>query len=123
MFKKVILTSIISTILFLNVTFLTTNANAVDHIIKAVYFVPQNRAFQKHIPPTLADQIKRVQEVYAEQMETHGYGNKTFDMETDANGYLIVHVSFRIWHSNWGSTPLFTPLYQINLIPLGRRAL
>ncbi len=91
MFKKVFLTSIISTILFLSVTFLTTNANAVDHIIKAVYFVPKNRPSQKHIPPKLSDPIKQTQEFYADQMEFHGYGRMTFEYEKDANNNPVIH--------------------------------
>ena len=56
MFKKVILTSLISTIVFFSITLISTNANsAQEHITKAVYFVPKNRPVQKHIPKTLSE--------------------------------------------------------------------
>ena len=35
--------------------------------------------------------IKRVQQFYADQMESYGYGRKTFRFETDANGNAVVH--------------------------------
>ena len=92
MFKKVFLTSIISTIIFFSATFLITNADAAqEHIIKAVYFVPKNRPFQKHIPPKLSDQIKQTQEFYAAQMGFHGYGRMTFEYEKDANNNPVIH--------------------------------
>lgn len=39
----------------------------------------------------LDTQIKAVQQFYAEQMDAHGYGRKTFQIETDSTGTLIVH--------------------------------
>ena len=92
MFKKVILTSLISTIVFFSTTFFITNCNAAqEHITKAVYFVPKNRPVQKHIPQTLSEQIKLTQEFYADQMEMHGYGRMTFEYEKDNNNNPIVH--------------------------------
>ena len=35
--------------------------------------------------------IRRVQTFYAEQMQAHGYGKKTFRFETDAQGEPLVH--------------------------------
>lgn len=35
--------------------------------------------------------IRRVQTFYAEQMQAHGYGNRTFRIETDAQGEPMVH--------------------------------
>ena len=35
--------------------------------------------------------IKQVQTFYAEQMQANGYGNKTFRIETDAQGEPLVH--------------------------------
>ena len=90
MFKKVILTSIISTIVFFSITFLTTNANAADHIIKTIYFVPKDRDIDRNHPKILADRLKEVQQIFADQMEKHGYGNKTFRIHEDGNGNPIV---------------------------------
>ena len=50
--------------------------------------------------------IKDVQQFYANQMEAHGFGRKTFQIETDAQGKAIVHhVKGRFNHTyyrdNW----------------------
>ena len=60
-------------------------------MVKVVYFVPRDRPFQWNIPITLNTQIKAVQRFYAEQMEAHGHGRKTFNLEIDVNGKLVVH--------------------------------
>ncbi|MDE0425702.1 MAG: NPCBM/NEW2 domain-containing protein [Candidatus Poribacteria bacterium] len=64
---------------------------AAERMVKVVYFVPHDRPFQWNIPIILNTQIKAVQRFYAEQMEAHGHGRKTFNLETDTNGKLVVH--------------------------------
>ena len=64
---------------------------AADRKVKVVYFVPRDRPFQWNIPTALNTQIKAVQRLYAEQMEAHGHGRKTFNLENDAGGNLIVY--------------------------------
>lgn len=64
---------------------------AANRMVKVVYFVPRDRPVQWNIPTGLDTQIKKVQRLYAEQMEEHGYGGKTFNLENDANGKLIVY--------------------------------
>ena len=92
MFKKVVHISIILVIVFLCFVFLVKNIDAAEnHIIKAVYFVPNDRPIQQHLPPKFSNQIKEVQEFYADQMEFHGYGRMTFEYEKDGNNNPIVH--------------------------------
>ncbi|RKU36980.1 hypothetical protein C6496_11510 [Candidatus Poribacteria bacterium] len=64
---------------------------ATERMVRVVYFVPRDRPFQWNIPTTLDTQIKAVQRFYAEQMEAHGHGRKTFNLKTDTNGKLVVH--------------------------------
>ena len=59
--------------------------------VKIIYFVPYNRPYQSHIPIEMDSRIKEVQRFYAQQMEKNGYGNKTFQIETDDNGRAIVY--------------------------------
>lgn len=66
-------------------------AAAAERMVKVVYFVPKDRPFQWNIPPELDTQMKKVQTFFADQMEAHGYGRKTFNLETDANGKVVVH--------------------------------
>ena len=67
------------------------SAAAADRMVKVVYFVPRDRPFQWNIPTALDTRIKDVQHFYAEQMEAHGHGRKTFNLENDAGGKLIVY--------------------------------
>ena len=59
--------------------------------VRVIYFTPNDRPVQWTIPTTLNIQIKAVQQFYADQMTAHGYGNKTFQIETDTSGNLVVH--------------------------------
>lgn len=64
---------------------------AANRMVKVVYFVPRDRPVQRNILTKLDTQIKKAQRFYANQMEEHGHGRKTFNLENDASGKLIVH--------------------------------
>ena len=72
-------------------TVVDVSAAAADRMVKVVYFVPRDRPFQWNIPTALDTRIKAVQRFYTEQMEAHRHGRKTFNLENDAGGKLIVH--------------------------------
>ena len=59
--------------------------------VRLIYFVPSDRKAQDDIDEKLDSMIRNVQESYAEQMENHGFGSKTFRFETDAAGKAVVH--------------------------------
>ena len=60
-------------------------------IVRLIYFVPNDRVAQEDMDELLDTMIKEVQQFYADQMQCHGYGQKTFRFETDADGKAIVH--------------------------------
>ena len=60
-------------------------------IVRLFYFLPSDQAPQPDIDAKIDTLIKDAQQVYAQQMESHGFGNKTFKYETDANGKAVVH--------------------------------
>ncbi len=60
-------------------------------LVRVIYFVPLNQARQWNFEDTLDIQLKEVQQIYAEQLEEHGYGRKTFEIETDSDGKVVVH--------------------------------
>ena len=62
-----------------------------DAAVRVVYFTPNNRPLQWSIPTALETQMKAVRQFYADQMQAHGYDNKTFELETDTNGKVVVH--------------------------------
>ena len=60
-------------------------------MVRLVYFLPNDRPFRQEMVDSTKVGIRRVQNVYAEQMQAHGYGNTTFRIETDAQGEPLVH--------------------------------
>ena len=60
-------------------------------MVRLLYFLPLNRQAQPDIDAKLDTLIRDVQQFYAEQMHTHGFGRKTFTFETDGTGKAVVH--------------------------------
>ena len=59
--------------------------------VRLIYFLPNDRQAQPDIDATLDALMKDVQQSYAEQMENHGFGRRTFRFETDGDGKAVVH--------------------------------
>ena len=59
--------------------------------VRMIYFLPRDRQALPDIDAKLDELIKDVQQSYAEQMENHGFGRRTFRFETDADGRAVVH--------------------------------
>ena len=59
--------------------------------VRLIYFLPINRQAQQDIDTKLDTLIRDVQQFYAEEMQRHGFGRKTFTFETDATGKAVVH--------------------------------
>ena len=83
------------TCVLLIICFYTTitiaEARANNRIVRLIYFVPSDEEYSEEIVDTGKDWIKTVQTFYADQMESHGYGRKTFQFETDAQGEPMFH--------------------------------
>ena len=61
------------------------------HTVRLIYFLPNDRPYRPDVVQLMKDRILQVQTFFAEQMEAHGYENKTFRVETDASGEPLVH--------------------------------
>ena len=59
--------------------------------VRMIYFLPNDRPFRQEVVDSMKVAIRRVQNFYAEQMQAHGYGDKTFRIETDVQGEPMVH--------------------------------
>ena len=59
--------------------------------IRLVYFLPNDRPARPDRIEALRQLIKETQQFYADEMERHGFGRKTFRVETDRGGEPIVH--------------------------------
>ena len=61
------------------------------YTVRLIYFLPNDRQAQPDIDAKMDALIKDTQQFYAEMMEKHGFGRKTFTFETDATGKAVVH--------------------------------
>ena len=59
--------------------------------IRLIYFAPNDHTHQPNMGTELQTLAKQTQDFYAQQMENHGFGRKTFQLETDSNGKAVVH--------------------------------
>ena len=60
-------------------------------MVRLIYFLPKDRTAQPNIIVQMDTMIKEAQELFAVQMNNHGFGRKTFQFETDANGNAVIH--------------------------------
>jgi len=56
-----------------------------------IYFTSNDRSPEQNIDTKLDKLIKDVQKFYADEMERHGFGRKTFRIETGVDGNVVVH--------------------------------
>ena len=61
------------------------------YTVRLIYFLPRDRQSKPDIDTKMDTLIKNVQQAYARDMERHGFGRKTFRIETDATGKAVVH--------------------------------
>ena len=60
-------------------------------MVRTVYFLPSDRPARPDRVAALRQLIKDAQRFYADEMHRHGFGGKTFTVETDTNGEPLVH--------------------------------
>ncbi len=60
-------------------------------IVQIVYFRPSDMPLPPGVDAEIDAMIKKAQRFFADKMEDHGFGRKTFQFEADANGNVVVH--------------------------------
>ena len=60
--------------------------------VRLIYFIPNDRAYRAEVVQRLKDETRAIQTFYGDQMEAHGYGNRTFRVESDLQDEPLVHV-------------------------------
>ena len=65
---------------------ITTNG-----MVRFVYFRPSDRPARLERVSALRQLIKDAQQFFADEMQSHGFGRKTFSVETDKDGEPVVH--------------------------------
>ena len=82
------------TFLFTIVVFLPNSMaqnTAPERTVQLIYFLPSDATSQQNINTELDVLLKNVQRLYANEMECHGHGRKTFTIETNTNNKVVVH--------------------------------
>ena len=59
--------------------------------VRLIYFLPNDRPARPERITALQELIKEAQQFYADEMARHGFGRKTFNVETDKDGEPVVH--------------------------------
>ena len=59
--------------------------------VRMIYFLPNDRPFRQEVVDSMKVTIRQIQTFYAEQMQAHGHGNKTFHFEIDTQGDPMIH--------------------------------
>ena len=59
--------------------------------VRLIYFLPNDRPYRAEVVYKIKTMARRVQTFYAEQMQAHGHGDRTFRLEIDAAGSPKVH--------------------------------
>ena len=59
--------------------------------VSLIYFRPSDKPVRPNVDAEIDALIKEAQRFYADEMERHGFGRKTFQFEADANGNAVVH--------------------------------
>ena len=60
-------------------------------MVRLIYFLPSDRPARPDRVAALRQLIKDAQQLFADEMNRHGWGEKTFTVETDVDGEPLVH--------------------------------
>ena len=60
--------------------------------VRIIYVLPEGKKVPLNITKKLDKSIRKVQQFYADEMERHGFGRKTFTFETDENGKAKIYL-------------------------------
>ncbi|MCY3742040.1 MAG: leucine-rich repeat domain-containing protein [Candidatus Poribacteria bacterium] len=78
-----------------------------EYIVRQIYFHPSDLGPLQDIDATLDEWVEHVQQFYADEMERHGFGRKTFQLETDAQGNPVRHyVKGKFTNEHYRSNPI-----------------
>ena len=82
-----------TTLLLISLSPLVSYAQDVspEYVVRVIYVVPNDRKPDPNMDTTLDTLMKETQQFYADLMAYHGFDRKTFRLETDATGKVIVH--------------------------------
>ena len=59
--------------------------------LRLINFIPSDHTARPALETVTRKVITDAQHFFADEMQRHGFGNKTFRLETDANGKIVIH--------------------------------
>ncbi len=62
-----------------------------NDVVRLIYYLPKDKEPAPNITQKIEKTIREVQKHYADEMERHGFGRKTFTFETDENGKAKIY--------------------------------
>ncbi len=62
--------------------------------VRMIYFVSDPQRFRQEVVNKMKTTIREVQRIYTDQIRAHGFGERTFTYEKDAQGEPLVHVVY-----------------------------
>ena len=89
-----------------------------EYVVRVIYFHPNDIEPQEDRITRLNAMIKDVQQFYAEKMEHHGFGRKTFRFETDGTGNVALPHIIKGKYSNAQYNEAETPPFNKNINPI-----
>ncbi len=72
--------------------YLPTKQETIQNAVIPIYFLPTNRLPQAEIPEKIDILLSGLQTYFADEMERHGYGRKSFKYEKNSNGSAKVYL-------------------------------
>ncbi len=63
----------------------------IPRTVRLFYLLPNDKLYRAEVLEAMKSGILEIQAFFREQMEAHGHGSKTFEIETDDQGDPIVH--------------------------------
>ena len=62
--------------------------------VRMIYFVSDPQRFRQEVANKMKTTIREVQRIYTDQIRAHGFGERTFTYEKDAQGEPLVHIVY-----------------------------
>ena len=86
------------------------------NIVVPIYFLPTNRLPQTDIPEKIDKILRDLQTFFADEMQRHAFGRKTFDFEKNSDGSAKVHLfegkTTDEYYDEWTSSRVLNEIEQ-----------
>ena len=96
--------------------YLPKKQETTQNIVVPIYFLPTNRLPQTDIPEKIDKILRELQTFFADEIQRHGFGRKTFDFEKNSDGsakvYLFEGKTTDEYYDEWPSSRVLNEIEQ-----------